>query len=102
MEAKKTGKPTQRDVARAAGVSVATVSYVLSGKRGGCAISPATEARIRRAAEELGYQKNADAAALSASTSQALNNSLDSLQTSVSAAHIHVDRRSEGLEVSVG
>ena len=72
MEAKKTGKPTQRDVARAAGVSVATVSYVLSGKRGGCAISPATEARIRRAAEELGYEKNADAAALSARKAEKL------------------------------
>lgn len=72
MEARKTGKPTQRDVARAAGVSVATVSYVLSGKRGGCAISPATASRIRRAAEELGYQKNADAAALSALKSEKL------------------------------
>lgn len=72
MEAIKTGKPTQRDVARLAGVSVATVSYVLSGKQGGCVISPATEARIRRAAEELGYRKNGEAAALSALKSEKL------------------------------
>jgi DNA-binding LacI/PurR family transcriptional regulator len=43
------------DVARLAGVSVSTVSYVLSGER---PISQATKERIERAMSELGYTPN--------------------------------------------
>lgn len=58
-----TGRPTMRMVADAAGVSAATVSYVLSGRassRSGSAsgISEATAARIRDAARSLNYQPN--------------------------------------------
>lgn len=49
------------DVARAAGVSVATVSRVLSGKPG---VRPETTARIRETAEALGYTYNSLAASL--------------------------------------
>ena len=52
---------TIRDVARAAGVSVATVSHVLNGTR---KVAPDTAARVRRAIEELGYQPNAIAQSL--------------------------------------
>ena len=45
---------TSADVARAAGVSRATVSYVLNG-RPGQSISAATRARVLAAAQELGY-----------------------------------------------
>ena len=45
-------KPTLRDVAAAAGVSVGTVSYALNGKG---RVDPATRDRIRRTAAELGY-----------------------------------------------
>lgn len=53
--------PTSEDVARAAGVSQSTVSYVMSGKR---SISPATRERVERVIAELGYHPNSGAQAL--------------------------------------
>lgn len=58
-----------KDVARAAGVSVATVSYVLSGKR---AVAEPTRQRVLAAVEELGYRRNLSAAALRDGHSSAL------------------------------
>ncbi|MEM3658603.1 MAG: LacI family DNA-binding transcriptional regulator [Candidatus Hadarchaeum sp.] len=52
---------TIRDVAKHAGVSVATVSHVINGTR---KVAPETEARVRRIMEELGYQPNAIAQSL--------------------------------------
>lgn len=52
---------TISDVAQRAGVSISTVSYVLSGKR---PISLATRARIFAAMEETGFQPNAMAQGL--------------------------------------
>lgn len=52
---------TIRDVAKKAGVSIATVSYVLSGKK---KVSPETTERVLRAAEELGYVPNRVATSL--------------------------------------
>ncbi|MFC8943602.1 LacI family DNA-binding transcriptional regulator, partial [Streptomyces griseoincarnatus] len=43
--------PTSRDVARLAGVSQTTVSYVLTGKG---AISPATREHVLKVAESIG------------------------------------------------
>src|SRR5215207_1400740 len=54
---------TIADVARHAGVSSSTVSYVLSGKR---AISEETRRRVRSSVRELGYHPNAGARALAA------------------------------------
>ncbi|MEZ2390918.1 LacI family DNA-binding transcriptional regulator [bacterium RCC_150] len=52
-------KPTIRDVAKRAGVSLTTVSYVLSGRHGGTTrISDATQERVQAAAKELGYVPN--------------------------------------------
>ncbi|KRV50263.1 LacI family transcriptional regulator [Wenjunlia vitaminophila] len=50
-------RPTSRDVARAAGVSQATVSLVLGGKWQG-RVSPRTAAAVREAATDLGYRPN--------------------------------------------
>jgi DNA-binding LacI/PurR family transcriptional regulator len=51
--------PTIRDVAEAAGVSLTTVSYVLSGRGGGTTrISQPTQDRVHAAARELGYVPN--------------------------------------------
>ena len=50
-------RPTQRDIAERAGVSTATVSYVLSGRRGGAKTPPPeTRERVLRAVAETGYQ----------------------------------------------
>jgi DNA-binding LacI/PurR family transcriptional regulator len=57
---------TLADVARHAGVSSSTVSYVLSGKR---SISEETKRRVERAVVELGYHPNAGARALAAGRS---------------------------------
>jgi hypothetical protein len=52
-------KPTIRDVAEKAGVSLTTVSYVLSGRHGGTTrISQPTQDRVQDAAHELGYVPN--------------------------------------------
>lgn len=53
--------PTIRDVAQAAGVSVATVSRVLAG---GEFVKPATRERVDQAIDDLGYVVNAFARAL--------------------------------------
>lgn len=51
--------PTQRDVAELAGVSTATVSYILSGRRDRPApVTPATRERVLAAVAELGYHRN--------------------------------------------
>ena len=51
--------PTIRDVAERAGVSLTTVSYVLSGRSGGTTrISRPTQERVMAAAGELGYVPN--------------------------------------------
>jgi LacI family transcriptional regulator len=60
---------TIRDVAKKAGVSVATVSHVINGTR---KVAPETEARVRRAMEELGYQPNAIAQSLRKRTTYAI------------------------------
>ena len=62
-----TKRPTIRDVARAAGVSVATVSRALSGDY---PVSTATRTRIQRAVRDLDYVVNAHARALSGATSK--------------------------------
>ncbi|MEV8523852.1 LacI family DNA-binding transcriptional regulator [Streptomyces sp. NPDC052000] len=57
--------PTSADVARLAGVSRATVSYVLNNTSA-VRISEPTRARVRAAAEELGYVPHAAARSLRA------------------------------------
>lgn len=53
------GSPTIKDVARAANVSVATVSYVLNN--GPRSVTAETRERVLRTMQELGYQPNASA-----------------------------------------
>jgi DNA-binding LacI/PurR family transcriptional regulator len=59
-------RPTLQDVADAAGVAPATVSYALRGERG----SDETVRRIRAAAERLGYQADPIARALASGRSR--------------------------------
>ncbi|MFC0672376.1 LacI family DNA-binding transcriptional regulator [Brachybacterium hainanense] len=63
--ARRPGPATLVDVARRAGVSVATASFVLSGRSGGKPSgAPETQQRVRAAAEELGYIPNRNARAM--------------------------------------
>lgn len=57
-------RPTIEDVGRAAGVSQATVSYVLSGSRHAERITAGTTRRIVEAAQRIGYIRNATGTAL--------------------------------------
>ena len=59
--------PTSKDVARIAGVSQSTVSYVMSGKR---PISEKTRLVVEEAIARLTYQPNAGARALASQRSQ--------------------------------
>ena len=52
---------TMRDVAERAGVSIATVSFLLNDTK---PVTPATRARIEQAMAELGYRRNVVARAL--------------------------------------
>jgi DNA-binding LacI/PurR family transcriptional regulator len=53
--ARRSDRPSQRDIARLAGVSQGVVSVVLTGKAETKRITPAIQARIREAVAELGY-----------------------------------------------
>jgi DNA-binding LacI/PurR family transcriptional regulator len=61
--AKRSSGPTMQDIADRAGVSAATVSYVLNAKPG-ARVSQETRRRIRQVADELHYQPNAIARAM--------------------------------------
>ncbi len=58
-------RPTISDIARAAGVSIAIVSYALNGKPG---VSPATRDRVLRIADEYGWRPSAAARSLRTSS----------------------------------
>ena len=60
---------TIKDVAKRAGVSVATVSYVINGTRN---VAPETAARVRAAMEELSYHPNAVAQSLRTRTTHVI------------------------------
>ncbi|MGW2273698.1 LacI family DNA-binding transcriptional regulator [Streptomyces yangpuensis] len=62
-------RPTIKDIARRAGVSQSAVSFALNGRPG---VSQDTRARIRSVAEELGWQANSAARALSGERSGAV------------------------------
>ncbi|MFG2879078.1 LacI family DNA-binding transcriptional regulator [Streptomyces sp. NPDC048337] len=62
-------RPTIKDIARQAGVSESAVSFALNDRPG---VSRDTRARIRRVAEELGWQPNSAARALSGERSGAV------------------------------
>ena len=52
MPQKKSTRPTQKDIAELAGVSITTVSHVVNGTR---PVAPETKAAVLQAIEETGY-----------------------------------------------
>jgi DNA-binding LacI/PurR family transcriptional regulator len=66
----KSSVPTIKDVARHAGVSIATVSYVLNNKP--AAVSEETRRRVLQAVEQLGYTRNITARNLRSSKTRLL------------------------------
>ncbi len=84
----RSGHPvTMRDVAEAAGVSVATVSHVVNDKQG-ARIGEAARERVRRAIEELGYRPNALAKNLVSGTSKFIGLVADAIATTPFAGQI--------------
>lgn len=69
----KQSRVTIAEVARAAGVSNATVSIVLNGRTGAVSISQATQATVIEAAQRLGYTPNYAARALRRQRSGVVN-----------------------------
>lgn len=59
----RSSRPTLAEIARRAGVSTATVSYVMNDKPGG-RIPESTAKTVRKIADDLGYQPNVAAQAL--------------------------------------
>jgi DNA-binding LacI/PurR family transcriptional regulator len=60
---------TIEDVARAAGVSVSTVSRILNGKQD---VAAATRERVQRVIEDMGYSPHAQASRLRAGKSRSI------------------------------
>lgn len=84
----RSGHPvTMRDVAEAAGVSVATVSHVVNDKQG-VRIGEAARERVRRAIEELGYRPNALAKNLVSGGSKFIGLVADAIATTPFAGQI--------------
>lgn len=68
----KRSKPTIKDVARRAGVSVATVSAVINERTGNVPLSKAARSKVRRAIRALDYRVNTQARTLRTGRSQTI------------------------------
>lgn len=90
---------TIKDIARAAGVSVSTVSHALSGNR---PISEATRARVLEVVAELGYRPNRLAQGLVSKTTRSLGLLVPDLANpffSVMAESLEVHAQERGYSV---
>jgi LacI family transcriptional regulator len=65
-------RATLKDVARAAGVSITTVSVVLNDKRDGIRVTEQTRQRVQQVAADLGYRPNQTARALREQSTRAI------------------------------
>ena len=89
------GRATMRDVARAAGVSSATVSYVLNGHD---KVRPEVAQAVREAARRLGYRPNRAARTLRTGRAQVIGCVIPTLTSPVFPEIAHaVQARAEAL-----
>ena len=70
--------PTIHDVAKAAGVSIATVSYVLNGTG---RVSADTAAKVQKVIAKIGYQPNRQAASLTTKRTYTIGTIVRTIQT---------------------
>jgi Bacterial regulatory proteins, lacI family len=80
-------KVTLRDVAEAAGVSIATASWAVNDNRD-VQITESTRRKVRRAADELGYHHNAFARGLARGCSDIIGFISDGVSTSPFAGQV--------------
>lgn len=93
------------DIARAAGVSIATVSRILNNKAGDIPISEQTRTRVMDVAEELGYRPNPFASALRTNRTGiigALNPNFSGTYMALLTKHLVVEAKRQGVELLVG
>lgn len=96
---------TLADIARAAGVSVSTVSRVLGQRAGSIPISQATVERVREAARRLGYSPNPFASALRTQRTGVLGAILRDLGDPFLSVLVRALQRAaqqEGLDLLIG
>jgi len=80
-------RPTRADVAKLAGVSVATVSYVVNG--GPRPVSQDTKARVQAAIDALGYRPHAIARSLKTGSTKTIGLLVQSLVTTYVASLVN-------------
>ncbi len=96
--------PNSTDVARLAGVSRATVSYVFNGRRNGATVPEPTRERILAVAESIGYRPNRTARALKTGKTNTIALWSVSFGTPYHASvlgHVQSLARADGYEVVV-
>jgi LacI family transcriptional regulator len=76
-----TRRPTLKDVAQAAGVSITTASVVVNDRRDGVRVPDATRRRVQQAAEDLGYRPNILARSLRTQTTRTIGFVSDEVTT---------------------
>jgi len=76
-----TRRPTLKDVAQAAGVSITTASVVVNDRRDGVRVQEATRRRVLQAAEDLGYRPNILARSLRTQTTRTIGFVSDEVTT---------------------
>ena len=79
---------TLAEVARRAGVSQTTASFVLSGRREEMRISGLVEARVLQAVRETGYRPNVVSRSLRTGTTQTIGFVSDTVATTPFAGHL--------------
>lgn len=96
---------TIADVAKAAGVSIGTVSRVVNGRSGNIRVSAATEKQVWAAVEKLGYQPNLFASALRTQRTGvmgAIVRDINDPFLSLLACELQQVSHTEGLELLLG
>src|SRR5690554_7649706 len=85
-------KPSVRDVARAAGVSISSVSRVLNGN---LSVNPDIAAKVLAAADELGYHPDAHARGLRMGVSKTIGCLIPDIANPLYASYVSAIERSE-------